>query len=118
MCRAALPSHALGGRDAECGAPGAGSAGWDALCCWAVVLGTFLCTQCTATRLKVHQAVMTPLHVELPVIVCVLGFHQAQKPLLFLLPSDINVLGAAKSWDTADQRMNSVLWDGLGNCLF
>lgn len=91
MCRAALPSHALAGCDAECDAPGAGSAGWDALCCWAMVLGTLLCTQCAATRLKVHQVVMSPLHVELPVIMCVLGFHQHRSPCCLFSPSDISV---------------------------
>jgi len=92
VCRAALPSHALRGCDAECGAAGAGSAGWDALCCWAMVLSTLLCTQCSVTRLKVHQAVLSPLHVELPVIMCVLELHQHRSlcylfsPLIVAIP--------------------------------
>lgn len=56
-----------------------------------MVLGTLLCTQCAATRLKVHQVVMSPLHVELPVIMRVLGFHQHRSPCCLFSPSDISV---------------------------
>lgn len=86
-----LPLHALGGCDAECDAAGAGSAGWDTLCCWAMVLGTLLCTQCSVIHLKVHQAVLSPVHVELPVIMCVLGLHWHRSPFCLVSPLIVTI---------------------------